>query len=243
MNVVVFGATSAIAQAASHFWAARGDRLLLVARNADNLNAVANDLRARYDVDIATHQADLADVAGVPDLVHSVFESMSQVDRVLIAYGTLPDQEACEIIPADAWPHLTTNFVSPVILVGELSRRMASHGGCIGVITSVAGERGRRSNYVYGSAKAGLMTFLQGMRHRLHGTKLHICDIRPGFIATPMTQHLKQGLLFAKPAKVAPRLVQAMDRGKSVVYLPGFWRWIMWVIRAMPTYIMHRTKL
>ncbi|MDW8371253.1 MAG: SDR family NAD(P)-dependent oxidoreductase, partial [Geminicoccaceae bacterium] len=158
--------------------------------------------------------------------------------------GTLGDQAAIARDPEATRRTLLTNFVSPAVLLTALAARLEAAGkGCLAVITSVAGDRGRASNYVYGAAKGGLSTFLEGLRHRLAGKGVHVLDIRPGPVDTPMTAHLeKGGFLWASPERVAADIDRAIARRRSVLYTPWFWRWIMLVIRLLPEPLFHRLR-
>src|SRR5699024_848634 len=152
-------------------------------------------------------------------------------DMVLVAYGTLPDQTACQADAARAVAAWHTNAVSVMALVTEIANRFERNGrGLVAVISSVAGDRGRASNYVYGSAKAALNVFLDGLRHRLFASGVQVLTIRPGMVDTPMTADFDKGPLFARPEKVAADIYQAMRRRKAICYTPGFWRLVMLVI-------------
>ena len=244
MNVLVVGSTSAIAQAAARAWAARGDALYLAARRESLLAADAEDLRVRGARLVAFQRFDVLDMQAHEALIENAEAALGPLDCVLIAHGTLPDQAAAAADPALAVREIEVNGVSTVALVLRAAARFESRGtGAIAVITSVAGVRGRASNFVYGSAKALVSTALAGLRHRLHGKGVAIVDIRPGFVDTPMTAAFRKGALWASPAKVAADIVAAVDRRAGVVYTPWFWRWIMLVIRHIPEPIFVRTKL
>ncbi len=243
-NVVVIGATSAMAEAAARLWAARGDRLFLVGRNAGKLQAVADDLRLRGAAAVITDVADLNHTAGHPALVDRAFVAWGGVDTVLVAHGTLGDQAASQASYATALHEIESNALSTISLLTEFANRMeAQRRGTIAVITSVAGDRGRQSNYVYGSAKAMVSTFLAGLRNRLFRSGVHVVTIKPGFVDTPMTAHLPKGLLWAQPASIGAGIVRAIDRRRNVVYLPWFWCAIMLVIRHIPESIFKRLGL
>ena len=241
-RVVIFGATSAIAQDVARLFAARGDRLFLVARNAERLAATAADLRTR-GADVHTATADLADCTTHAGLVAQARAALDGIEAVLIAHGTLSDQEEGQRDQDVLFRELNINFLSPASLLHALVPAMQH--GTIAVIGSVAGDRGRQSNYVYGAAKGGLRVFVQGLRHRLAGTGIDVVLVQPGFVDTPMTAHIaKGGPLWAKPDRVAKDIVRAMDRGKpAILYTPWFWRWIMLIIKLVPEPIFRRTKL
>ena len=244
-RVVIFGATSAIAIAVARQLAAENAQLFLVARNAERLHSVAADLRVRGAKQVEVAVADLADVALHTGLVAQAKTALVTIDGALIAHGTLPDQTACERDAVLALQQISLNFLSPASLLTDLGTVMAAQAsGCIGVIGSVAGDRGRMSNYVYGSAKGGLGVFVQGMRHRLGQQGVSVTLIKPGFVDTPMTANIaKGGPLWATPEKVASDIVKAMQRGTATLYTPWFWAGIMAIIRNVPDFIFGRTKL
>lgn len=243
-RVVIFGATSAIARATARLLAARGDRLFLVARDATKLEATAQDLRVRGAAAVDVAVADLDDFARHEVLLNEAQRALGKLDVVLIAHGTLPDQGALERSFEATERELHTNFLSVVSLLTPLANRLEAQGeGTIAVISSVAGDRGRASNYVYGTAKGAVSLFLQGLRNRLHKSGVRVITIKPGFVDTPMTAEVKKNALFASPEAVAKGIVSALDRGRDVVYLPAFWNLIMLIIRAIPEPLFKRLKL
>ncbi|MES2683981.1 MAG: SDR family oxidoreductase [Pseudomonadota bacterium] len=244
-RVVIFGATSAIAIAVARQLAAENAQLFLVARNAERLDSVAADLRVRGAARVDMAVADLADTTRHAALVAEARISLQTIDGALIAHGTLPDQTQCERDAAVALQQISINFLSPASILTELAAVMAAQGsGRIGVIGSVAGDRGRMSNYVYGSAKGGLGVFVQGLRHRLGKQGVSVTLIKPGFVDTPMTAHIaKGGPLWATAEKVAADIVKAMRGGKATLYTPWFWAGIMATIRNVPDFIFGKTRL
>jgi decaprenylphospho-beta-D-erythro-pentofuranosid-2-ulose 2-reductase len=240
-TVAIFGATSAIAQAVARLFAAEGASLFLVARNSERLEVIAGDLRARGAARVTIAAADLGDMARHADLLRK----MGQVDKVLLAYGTLGDQARSAADATVATAELSTNFVSVAALLTHIANVLEhQRSGTITVIGSVAGDRGRQSNYVYGSAKAGLAAFTQGLRHRLARSGVAVTMIKPGFVDTTMTAAFtKGGPLWVRPERVASDIRKAMERGPAVVYTPWFWRWIMLIIRLLPDAVMRRTRL
>lgn len=244
-RVAVFGATSGIASAVARRFAEAGARLVLVGRDAAALDGVAADLRVRGAGEVAVRLADFADTSGLAEVAASAWEAFDGLDLALVAYGTLPDQAAAEADPRVAEAALVLNFVSPGLLSGLLAARFeASRSGTLAVVTSVAGDRGRRSNYVYGAAKGGLQRYLEGLRHRLHGAGVAVLDIRPGFVSTRMTEHLPRGgPLWAEPDRVARDIVQAAGAGRAVLYTPWFWRGVMALVRGLPRPLFHRSAL
>jgi short-subunit dehydrogenase len=232
-SVAVFGATSAIAEQVARRFAARGARLFLVARDPARLERIAADLAIRGAASVHTHAADFDDAAALGPMLEAMGRSVGVPEIALVAFGTLGNQTVIARDVDAVGRVLTTNFVSPARLITAVA-----------VLTSVAGERGRASNYVYGAAKAGLSTFLQGLRHRLAGSGVQVLDIRPGPVDTPMTRELGlRGPLLASAERVAADIERAIDRRRSLLYTPWFWRWIMLVIRALPEPIFHRLRL
>ncbi|MEO1080727.1 MAG: SDR family oxidoreductase [Pseudomonadota bacterium] len=243
-NVLIVGATSAIAIAIAKLFARRGDTLYLVARNAERLEQTAEDLRARGAAVIHTATADALDSAGQQKCVEQAVDTLGELDLVLLAYGTLPDQEECQGSIEATRIEFETNALSAILLltqVADIFERQRK--GTIAVITSVAGDRGRQSNYVYGAAKGAVSLFLQGLRNRLHESGVTVATIKPGFVDTPMTAQFEKGPLWASPDTVANTVVRGLDRKANVIYAPGFWRYIMLVIRLVPESIFKRLKL
>lgn len=244
-RVAIFGATSGIASAVARRLAEAGARLVLVGRDAAGLEGMAADLRVRGAAEVAVRQADFAATADLPGVAAAAWEAFGGLDLALVAYGTLPDQAAAEADWRAAEAALQVNFVSPCLLCGLLAARFeASRAGTLAVITSVAGDRGRRSNYVYGAAKGGLQRYLEGLRHRLHGAGVAVLDIRPGFVSTRMTEHLARGgPLWAEPDQVANNILRAIEKRREVLYTPWFWQGIMAAVRGLPRPLFHRTSL
>ena len=244
-TVAIFGATSDIARAVARRCAERGDRLLLVGRDGAALAAGAADLAVRGAPEVAVQTADFARLADLPAVAAAAWGRFGVLDVALIAYGALPDQAACEQDAAAAAAALAINLTSPVLLIGELAQKFAARRrGTIAAISSVAGDRGRRSNYLYGAAKGGLQRYLEGLRHRLHRAGVVVLDIRPGFVATRMTAHLDaSGPLWATPDAVASDIVRAVDARRAILYTPWFWRPVMALIRRLPRAVFHRTSL
>ncbi len=169
---------------------------------------------------------------------------MDGLDTVLIAHGTLSDQERAQTDVPYALGEITTNGTSVVSLMSIAGEQLAQQGrGAIAVISSVAGDRGRQSNYVYGSAKALVSAFASGLRQRLAKKGVHVITVKPGFVDTPMTAHLKKGALWAKPEQVARDITRAIDKGGNIVYTPGFWRWIMLIIKHIPEFVFIKLSL
>jgi short-subunit dehydrogenase len=243
--VLVVGATSAIAEAAAREWAARGARLFLVARNSERLRAISADLEIRYGREVGGIVLDLSDATKHQAMLDAAVGALGEIETVLIAYGTLSRQDECDASADTLLSEFTTNALSVISLLRLMADYMARRGkGTIAVISSVAGDRGRQSNYAYGAAKAAVTVYSQGLRNRLHKLGIAVVTVKPGFVDTPMTRHISaKGLLWAKPASVGRGIVDAVSRGADVVYLPWFWRYIMLIIRLIPEALFKRLSL
>ncbi|HWR15666.1 MAG TPA: SDR family oxidoreductase [Terriglobales bacterium] len=243
-KIVVLGATSAIAQAAMKELATAETRFHLLARNGENLNTVAADIRTRSGAHVTTCACDLADTDKHAMLIDESLTLLGTVDLLFVAYGILGDQQLAERDARAAEHVLQTNFVSVVSLLTRFANVMEQQkAGTIAVISSVAGDRGRQSNYVYGASKGGLDIFLQGLRNRLYRFNVHVLTIKPGFVDTPMTAHIPKNALFASPGTVAKSIVGAIQKQKDVVYVPMYWRVIMALIKSIPERVFKRLKL
>ncbi len=244
-KVIIIGATSAIAGACARLWAAQGASLFLVGRDAEKLDVLAGDLFVRGAPAVHKFLMDANDVPAHSAMVAAAVRTLGCLDVALIAHGTLPDQSACQADAAVAVREFMSNGTSAIALLTALANEFErQRSGAIGVITSVAGDRGRPSNYLYGSAKAAVSVFCEGLRARLHSSGVSVTDIRPGFVATPMTQGLPlPALLLARPEAVAERIVAGIDRKRDLVYAPAFWSAIMLIVRFIPPIVFKRIHL
>lgn len=243
-HIVIVGATSLIAEHCARLWVSHATRLTLAGRNRDHLERIANDLRVRNPQSvIETITLDFLDRSAIENFVTDV--DAVPVDIALIAHGTLPDQKQCENELALAEQSILINAVSPALFAEAFAQCMAQRGnGKIATIGSVAGDRGRRSNYIYGASKGLVDRYLEGMRHRFAGTGVHVITIKPGPTRTPMTENLANvPANLAEPQQVARDIVQGIAANKSVIYSPGKWRLIMLVIRHIPATIFNRLNI
>lgn len=242
-TLLIVGATSAIAEALARRYARAGASYFLAARDEEKLAAVAGDLRARGAARVETHVFDAVDAGGQATMLEAAAHAFQRFDVAVVAYGTLPDQHAVERDPEAVAAAFETNATSVVTLLTRLGNLFESQGaGTIVVISSVAGDRGRPSNYVYGAAKGAVSVFAQGLRARLARAGVHVVTVKPGLVDTPMTAHLPKHALFASPARVAERIHRAVTRQASVVYAPGFWRPVMAGVKSLPEIVAKRLK-
>lgn len=223
--------------------ASDGMELLLVARSQERLDSVRSDLLARGAANVITFEADLT---ASPDLVYAFAEQcFRDFDTLLLSYGTMLDQERCQVDAGYAVRELQTNLVSAVALLTIFAKHFESRrAGTIAVITSVAGDRGRRSNYVYGAAKGGLGIFLQGLRSRMHQYGIKVLTIKPGPVATLMTANLQSRRLVASPEAVGSDIYGSLTKSRAeITYTPSYWRFIMTVVRAIPEWLFKGIRV
>ena len=237
-HVLIFGATSAVAAEVAVLCAARGDRLHLVARNPDKLAEVARRCEGSQ---VTTQTADFAELDRNEECVNQALLALGHVDCVLIAHGELGDQLASERSFADAERTLRVNFTSVISLLIPLANRLEqAKTGAIGVITSVAGDRGRPRNYTYGAAKGALNVYLQGLRTRLYTSGVSVTTLKLGPVDTPMTRDHKKHALFGKPKSVARSILHALDARVPEAYIPSFWRATMPIVKHTPEWLFQR---
>jgi len=246
-RVLIIGATSDIARAVASRLAERGDRLVLAGRNMPELERIAADLRARYqaEADVESFDASATEAHG-QFIARCIERGDGALDGAVICHGYLPDQTRAQTDTAEAMHTLTVTYSAVVSVCEPLAAHLAERGaGWLAVISSVAGDRGRQSNYLYGSAKAGVSVYCQGLRNRLFHRGVHVLTVKPGFVATSMTEGLldPNSPMVASAAKVAAAIVRGIDRRRNVIYTPWFWRAVMAVIRAVPEPVFKRLRM
>ena len=214
-------------------------------RDAAKLQHVTNDLKVRGAAQVEMISIDFNDTDKLPAAVGAAFAALEAVDVALVAHGTLSDQALCQSDVAAALHEIASNATSHIAILTLIADRMAARrAGTLAVISSVAGDRGRGSNYVYGAAKAAVSSFCEGLGMRLFPTGVRVLTIKPGPVATPMTAGTKMpSFILATPEKVAQDIVRAIRRNASTLYTPWFWRPIMFVIRALPAAVLRRLPL
>ncbi len=244
-RIVIIGATSAIAEQCALLWVADAVDLILVARNTEKVELVAMDLRVRSPQStVETLTVNFLDPIEIQALVNNIV-SKGNIDMALIAHGSLPDQKACQKYLTQCGNELQLNGISPTLFAEAFITSMEkTNSGTLAVIGSVAGDRGRKSNYVYGAAKGLVTRYVQGLQHRLAKTNVKVVLIKPGPTDTPMTAHLKQqGAKLASVESVAENIVQGIEKGQTVIYAPAKWMIIMMIIRHLPGFVFNKMDI
>lgn len=244
-HVCIVGATSTIARAVAARLAAAGAVLHLAARNVAEAERIGRDLHIRHRADVSWSAFEATDYRAHASLLDTAATAMGGLDGVVVAVGRLGDQDRSERDPAHLRQTIEVNYTAVVSLLAVTARYLEAQGhGWMVVLSSVAGDRGRPSNYAYGSAKAGLTAFLEGLRGRLHGSGVHVCTVKPGPVDTRMTFGMDDPPpLLADPASVAADVVTAIERRKDVCYTPAVWRYIMTALRMVPASVFKKLDL
>jgi hypothetical protein len=241
--MLLIGGTAAIGEQIARDLATAQGALFLTARDAGRLDTIAADLVIRGAAGVKTGPMDLTDGKNLVGLVSRAADSLGGLDAVILVAGQLPDQDEVNRDAQRLRETIEINATSAIVLLNEAAAFFEQQGhGQIVVIGSVAGDRGRATNYAYGAAKGALEIFLSGLRQRLHKSGVQVLLVKPGFVDTPMTAAFKKGPLWASPERVARDIVRAMEKGKSVIYTPWWWRWIMLAIRLIPEALFVRLR-
>ena len=244
-RAVILGARSLIAEAVVRELAQRGWNLVLAARNCAQLRPLASDIAMRCDLEVAVWEFDALAVDQMATLPERLHKEVGAFELVIQVFGYLGNRESVRARTDEMERTLAVNFVGAAICLEHFAaylERRGTSGGIIG-ISSVAGDRGRQSNYLYGASKGALALFLQGLRNRLSRTDIHVLTVKPGFVDTPMTEGMEGLFLVAPPQRVAADIVRAYERGQDVLYTPWFWRWIMLAIKLIPERVFKKLSL
>ena len=242
-TILIIGANSAIAKATARLYAQEQCQLYLLGRDTATLAEQKADLEIRGAASVDFAPFDATHFAIHEAVIDQALDILGHIDIVLICHGSLPDQSLCEVDFDAASEAFKVNALSVISLLNILAQKMQQqNNGSIAVVTSVAGDRGRQSNYVYGASKGMVSLYLQGLRGRLFPFNVNVIDIKPGFVDTPMTSHIKKGALWASPEQVAHCIVKGIDRNKPTVYAPYFWRYIMQIVCSIPESIFKKLK-
>lgn len=245
MRVAILGATKGIGRALARRLVGRGDSLALLGRDLDDLGRSARDLEARSTGEgketVGTALCDLENRETFAPALEAAEEQLGGLDVVVVSAGAFAPQNELEADSALAERVLDTNFTGTVLFLEEARKRLlAAGGGTICVLSSVAGERGRKPVILYGASKAGLTRYLEGLDHKFRRLGLKVVTVKPGFVRTSMTSGLPPPPFAGEPDGVARDIVRAIDKGKPVVYTPWPWRYVMWIIRRLPRAVMRR---
>jgi len=241
--VLILGATSAIAHGVARAFAKKGFNLYLAGRDLDELERRSLDLSIRYGVEVKHGKFDADNIETHEKFLSEVLIETTLFTGVVLAVGYMGDQIEARNFP-NAGKVIQTNFVGPVSILSRCANLLEDQGeGFIVGISSVAGDRGRQSNYVYGAAKGGLSLYLQGLRNRLQPSGVQVLTVKPGFVDTAMTYGLPGLFLVATPDYVGERIVNGLEKKHDVIYTPWFWRYIMLIIRSIPEKIFKKLKL
>lgn len=244
MSVLILGATSRIAQRLAHVYAAEGQSVFVAARDGEEAARIAADVGIRHGVATASSAFDATDYAAHPPFVDTVEVALGPIDVAVVAFGDMGDQAHSQEDFAAARRVIETNFTGAASICEALALVMEARGrGAIVGIGSVAGDRGRQSNYIYGSAKGGFALYLQGLRNRLFKRGVQVLTVKPGFVDTRMTFGLATGIPIADPDDVAQAIHAAQRAGADTLYYPRFWGGIMGVIKAIPERVFKRLSL
>jgi len=244
MSVLVCGATSPIARQVAQRYAEAGHPVFVAARDAEEAERIAADLRVRWQVETAWAAFDATDFDAHPTFVDAVEQALGPIEVALVAFGEMGDQETSEQDFAAARKVIEVNFTGAASICEAVATGMLERGrGSIVGVSSVAGDRGRQSNYFYGAAKGGFTLYLQGLRNRLHSQGVHVMTVKLGFVDTRLTFGMKTGIPIASPEQVSRAVVAAQRGGTDTFYYPRFWRGIMGVIGAIPERVFKRLSL
>ncbi|PSU20307.1 SDR family oxidoreductase [Photobacterium kishitanii] len=243
-NIVIFGATSTIAQHVARLHANDGDNLYLLARDQQKLSIITQDLQIRGAQSVSTALFDAEELTSHHQLINDIFKYFNHIDCIFIAHGSLSNQTECQSSASHTLQQLTINASSIISILTPIANKMEKQqDGNITVISSVAGDRGRQSNYVYGAAKSLVSTFLQGLAQRLSKSNVHVLDIKPGFVETQMTAELTKNILWSSPEYVAKIIKKRIESKSLFSYVPWFWFIIMAIIKFIPAKIFNRSQL
>lgn len=245
-RILIIGATSAIAAACANEWLTHGQcRFVLTGRNTNRLQNIQDDLLARGAQAVTSLELDITQTGQIQPVIDEACSILGQIDIALVAPGTLPDQAHCQQNVDVAIQEFNNNATAIIAVLTHLANQLEQQGcGQLGVISSVAGDRGRGSNYLYGAAKSAVSAFCSGLMMRLYKVNVAVTLIKPGFVRTPMTAGLPlPEKLVATPEQVAQRIVKGMARKQTCIYAPGFWRYILLIIRLIPNRMFRKLSL
>ncbi|MBK7861582.1 MAG: SDR family NAD(P)-dependent oxidoreductase [Archangiaceae bacterium] len=243
MKAAILGATKGMGRSLARLMVERGDQLVLLGREPVELQRSAADLQARGGAGSRVHhfRCDLAEPETFAPALDDAEAALKGLDAVIITAGLFATQDELEADARLNQSVLTVDFTNTVLFCEEARKRLlARGGGTLCVFSSVAGDRGRKPVVLYGAAKAGLSAYLEGLDHRFRSKGLKTVCVKPGFVRTAMTEHLKAPPIASEPDEVAPVILEGLDRGTPIVYAPPIWRWVMTAVKSLPRFAMRR---
>ena len=241
-TVLILGAASDMGMAIARKYAEKGHSLQLATRNIDRLEPLCSDIQIRHNVACTLHELDITSFNSLKNFWESI-EVKPQITISVIGY--MNDNEKVITSEEETLKTINTNFTGLALLLNIIANDYAKNeDGVIAGVSSVAGMRGRQSNYIYGSAKAGFTAYLSGLRNKMYHHKVHVMTVLPGFVYTKMTEHLNlPKLLTANPENVASSVYNGLKKKKNIIFIKWFWRWIMLIITSVPEFIFKKKKL
>lgn len=243
-KILIIGANSALALPCIKIWAKKNYSLFLVGRNEEKLKYLKNDLEKQYNINVQISVKNLVNKNNCDELKDEYFRENDSIDILFICYGILGEQEKLISNNDSLVNHVFINSISKMIIINSfISHFKKQKKGSIAVITSVAGDIGKSSNFIYGSSNATLSNYLSGLRQYLFRFGVNVVNIKPGLLDTPMTSNFKKNFLFSNPNKVCKKLVNSIEKKNNDVYLPFYWRYIIFVIKLIPKFLFNRLKI
>lgn len=242
-NILIIGAYSEIAKNCCYLWSNSNTAFYLVGRDIDKLKKQANELLNKGAKNVVFEALDFNSTDGIEPMLNNAFNEMHKFDIALISYGNLPNQSLCEENLSYMVSYLKSDAVSTVAIMSLISNRFeVARKGQLIIVSSVAGEVGKASNYVYGSSKALITCFASGLRKRLYKSNVIVTTVLPGLVDTPMTKHFKKGFFWSKPETIGKLIVYARGNLNRNIYTPSFWMIIVFLLKLMPIYLVNKLK-
>ena len=241
MNVVIIGASSGIGRDTAHVFSQKGHNIICASRDSTELEYLTNDLKIRYNNMVYGIPVDLTDTSSIKYFTHHIYEKFKAVDCVIVTAGTIPESELPYYDEQVLMNTTMTNYIGVVLIINEISRQMAFHdSGVIICLGSVAGDRGRQSNFIYGASKSALHTYLQGLRMKLYKKNVRVVSVLPGYVDTPMSYGKINQRYAVSPRYVAKKIYKLTKGNRNVVYVPSIWWLIMRIIGIIPEAIFKK---
>ena len=244
MKIIIIGATSAIARSTARLYAEQNSQIFLVGRDEGRLRELKADLELRGANSIENLTLDITNINEHANVINKSIQFLGHIDIAIICHGSLPDQKKCESNFREIEKAININGLTTISFCTEISKQLElQKAGTLAVITSVAGDRGRQPNFIYGAAKSMVSTYLQGLRGKLLPFDVHVIDIKPGLVDSPMTAKFEKGALWSTPELVAIDIVSGIKKKRHTIYTPSYWRFIMAAVCSIPEVIFKKIKI